>query len=112
MIYYSETYQAKAMKAEDILARVWRKAGTKFQESFPRGVTLDMRKSPGNELYNMGEILTAGEARWRLCPGLLLEIDRIDTFCLTHTKILVSQKEIRCSVWAVAFLRMMGTILK
>ena len=84
------------MKAEDILASVWRKAGTGFQEPLPSGVTLDTLKSSGNELYNMGEILTSGEARWRLCP--VLEIDHVDTFCLMHTKIPFSQKEIRCSV--------------
>lgn len=43
-------YKAKLAKGKSSWGKIWRKAGTSFQDSCPSGVTQDVLNSPIDEL--------------------------------------------------------------
>lgn len=95
MIYHSRGYKVKSVERKGTWGNVWRKSGTSFQESSPSGITQDTLNFLSNELWqHMWNVVYQKENSLEThCPGFLLGVGYIGTFCLACTTIPGSQKE-------------------
>lgn len=100
MSYYSERVYSKISQQKSLTGRSLKEMRYKSPRVSPRGVTQDALHSCSNEWrQHLCDVVCRGSSFQRLSAHGALGVGagHVDTLCLTHTKILDSLRERRCS---------------